>query len=136
MMDVTLKPFAVNVMLAGIGAIGYNNSVKIKQQNQIQQLSLQQENIKQQEETLNLITESLIDKRFRTSKQFLKTHDTNTDLTFKKSLTSQEKAMYKTLKKQLQKSKLHYNKQTNSYNQHITTKNAKTSVKYILKKVT
>lgn len=135
MINVSLQPFAKNLMTAYIGVLAYKQSVIHNQQKKELQDRSRIERAKQDVDIWTDmsfdLTVQMIDKRFKSSKNFIQSGGDTSSLTFKRSLSENEKRLQYTAEKNMMKARTKYETTVSSYNQKLNDQKMRASVKRI-----
>lgn len=133
MIDVQLQPFARNLMTAYIGALAYNQNLFAKQQ---KTLSDERSKISKVKEDADMwsemsfdLTVGMIDKRFKDSKNYIRSGGQSGSLRFKQSLSENDKHLQMMMEKNMLKSRTKYENTVSQYNQRINDRKMRASVK-------
>jgi len=133
MINVQLQPFARNLMTAYIGAIAYQNAVLVRNAQAMKRDASTLQKAKQDadmwaEMTFDL-TVGMIDKRFKDSKDYIRSGGQGGSIRFKKSLSEHERHYQMTMEKNMLKSRTRYENTVSQYNQRINDRKMRASVK-------
>lgn len=133
MINVQLQPFARNLMTAYIGAIAYQNAVLVRNAQAMKRDASTLQKAKQDadmwaEMTFDL-TVGMIDKRFRESKDYIRSGGQGGSIRFKRSLSEHERHYQMTMEKNMLKSRTRYENTVSHYNQRINDRKMRASVK-------
>lgn len=133
MINVQLQPFARNLMTAYIGAIAYQKAVLTRNMQQMKRDASAIQKAKQDadmwaEMTFDL-TVGMIDKRFKDSKDYIRSGGQSGSIRFKQSLSEHERHYQMTMEKNMLKSRTRYENTVSQYNQRINDRKMRASVK-------
>ena len=133
MINVQLQPFARNLMTAYIGAIAYQNAVLVRNAQAMKRDASTLQKAKQDadmwaEMTFDL-TVGMIDKRFKDSKDYIRSGGQSGSIRFKQSLSENERHYQMTMEKNMLKSRTRYENTVSQYNQRINDRKMRASVK-------
>jgi hypothetical protein len=135
MIDVNIQPFARNLMTAYIGAIAYKASVNKKNLDMVKREASNQAALRKEADqwaTMSFdITSGMIDKRYKESKNFIATGGKTGELRFKRTLSESERHLEFLTRQNMLKARTKYESSVSSYNQKLTDKKLRASMKKI-----
>jgi|LGVE01.1.fsa_nt_gb hypothetical protein len=134
MIDVQIQPFGRTLMSMALGVLKYQANVKAKN---IEGFKKELKNIQEIKTNRDMMTEisfdmtsRLLDKRFTTSKEYIKSGGIG-EKQFKKSTSEQEKVLQYITEKNMLKARVRFNSAVSAHNQNITDQKIKNSFKKI-----
>lgn len=137
MIDVTIQPFGRTLASMALGVMKYKAVVNQRNTEFLAQQTKQIEEIQKDVDLLEEIsfdiTTDLIDKRFNTSKEFIRTGGLSRPKSFnyKKSTSENDRNLQRLIDKKLLQTKASLNNATSTYNQKLETMKQKMNYKMI-----
>ena len=131
---IEIQPFGRTLMTMGLARMSYLHNINQKNISMLAQTKKQTETSKEtfemwQDLSFNL-TSTMLDKRFRTSKDFIASGGTvSSDLNFKRKINETDQQMQMIISENMNRSKASYQKHVSTYNQKIQDKKFATNVK-------
>lgn len=134
MINVNIQPFGRSLMAMTLGVMKYNVEQQIKVVKMFQQSAeaLNRLDLETKEvESFSIdITASMIDKRFKSSKEFMAT-GVGSNLQFKKSLTPEERNIQKIAERNALRSRTAYNNALSSHNKRLMDQKTRAAFKSV-----
>lgn len=136
MINVTIQPFGRSLMAMSIGVMKYH---AVQNQKIIEGFNRSINELNQVKKEVDMwndmsfdITTKLIDKRFKSSKEFVRSGGAGVDtFQFKKSITSEDRKLQYLTQKNMLKARTRFNSAVNQHNQKVLQHKINTSFKFL-----